>query len=215
MNLKEAFRYQNYLDSLFMKADLYLSNSLHTIEVTQVHHRSKADPDATDEVLTSEKLYPNRGQHYPIDGVVKFMLSVMEEKRALSSEITSVKRYSAFQLDHELACNKVVQNVARRLGMLASLRPRNNMTTGTAHRFNMEGNQVSYAYEVEEQQSVAFDQKEVRRMSKELLARADETSNRAECFMLETVLNFTPCFDVNDSFDEAIETFLMATSVTE
>lgn len=208
MNLKEGFRYQNYLDTLLMRAEMYLSNSLHTIEVIQVHHRSKADPEATDETFTSDQLYPSRGPHYDVGGVVNFMLAIMEEKRFLSSEITNAKRFSSFQLDHELACNKIVQSVARRLGALANTRPRTNMTTGTARRFNAEGNQVTYTYDVEEQQSVTFDQQEIRRTSKELLAKADEVSNRAECFMLETTLNFTPQFDVNDSFDEAIEYFL-------
>ena len=208
MNLKEAFRYQNHLDHMLTAADLYLSNQLHTVEVTQTHHRSKVDPEATDEVLTSEQIYQQRGVHYEVSDVVNFMMALLKEKRGVSIEITNAKRFSSFQLDHELACNKVAQRVAMRLGALSSLRPKNRITTGAGRRFNAEGNQITYTYDVEESQTLAFDREVIRGMSKELLAEADEVSNRAECFMLETLIHFEPIFDVNDSFEEAIEGFI-------
>lgn len=208
MNLKEAFRYQNHLASLLDHADLYLSNYFHVVDVTQTHRRSLVDPDAHDEVLTSDRLYPQRGTHFDTADVVDFVMEVLKERRMLSIEITNVKRFASFQLDHELSCNKQTQRIAKRFGFLAAMRPKNQVTQGYGRRFNAEGNQITYAYEVEEQQSLAFDRDEMRRMSKEMLAAADEISNKAECFMLETDVVFEPIFDVNDSFEEAVESFI-------
>ena len=208
MNLKEAFRYSNHLDSLLMSAEMYLANSTQTVEVTQTHHRSKVDPEATDEVITSEKLYPNRGTHFPVDDVIGFMFDVLQEKIELSSEINNAKRFASFQLDHQLACNKAMQRIAHRLGNLANTRITSHTLTGTGRRFNAEGNQITYSYDIEEVQALAFDKDEVRRASKEMLAKADEISNQAECFMLETVVSLEPSFSVNDSFEESMEIYI-------
>ena len=51
MNLKESYRYANYLDRLLMTADTYLRNKGFVTTTEQNHLRSKANPDAQDEKI--------------------------------------------------------------------------------------------------------------------------------------------------------------------
>ncbi len=48
MNLKEAFRYQNFLDTLLNGAVSSLTHPNHCLKVTKTHHCSKANSEAED-----------------------------------------------------------------------------------------------------------------------------------------------------------------------
>lgn len=210
MNLKEAFRYMNYLDLLLSNAECYLSNTLHTTEVTQTHHRKAVDPDATDEVKNSEQLFPVRGTHFNPNYVVDFMQEVLAEKCKLSEQINQAKQCAPFQLDHELAINKVRQRIAHTLQRLGALRGRTTMQTATGYRFNAEGNQTPYTYNVEEVTMPLVPAELARSLAKEYLHHADEVSNQAECFMIQTTILMEPMFDVNDSFDAVVEAYIQS-----
>ena len=48
MNLKESFRYQNFLESMMGEAGSSLIERTHAQEISKKHLRSKANPDAQD-----------------------------------------------------------------------------------------------------------------------------------------------------------------------
>ena len=51
MILKEAYRYQNFLDRLLSEAQSYMNSETFITNVKQIHHRKKANPAAEDEVI--------------------------------------------------------------------------------------------------------------------------------------------------------------------
>ena len=64
MNLKESFRYQNFLDMMMRAASASIQQRDHCLKVTKTHLRSKANPDASDVTETvpelSSRSPPNR-----------------------------------------------------------------------------------------------------------------------------------------------------------
>ena len=75
MNLKESFRYQNFLEGLMVAACDSLTNREHTMIVTKTHLRNKANPEADDVVEQVDF-----GKFYKNDDVLDFMLKLVEEK---------------------------------------------------------------------------------------------------------------------------------------
>ena len=55
MNLKEAFRYQNKLDTFFQSITTYLNYSNNIMVTKQEHLRSKSNPEALDETIDTTK----------------------------------------------------------------------------------------------------------------------------------------------------------------
>ena len=54
MNLKESFRYQNFLDMMMRAASASIQQRDHCLKVTKTHLRNKANPDASDVTETVE-----------------------------------------------------------------------------------------------------------------------------------------------------------------
>ena len=86
MNLKESFRYQNFLDKLMRAACCSIQESEHALKITKVHNKTKANPDATDlsEVVEVADFAPN-------DDVIRFMQWLITEREKLTKAISSAK----------------------------------------------------------------------------------------------------------------------------
>jgi len=55
---------------------------------------------------------------------------------------------------------------------------------------------------------IDFDRKKVKNMANQLINKADEVSTKIDRIMVNTEVEYTPIFGVNDSFDEAVEAYL-------
>ena len=77
MNLKESYRYANYLDNLLNTAYKYLATNGFITTVKQEHMRSKANPEATDETIIVPKFYDV--DFHPMD-VINFVVKVFDER---------------------------------------------------------------------------------------------------------------------------------------
>ena len=82
MNLKESFRYQNFLDMMMRAASASIQQRDHCLKVTKTHLRSKANPDASDvtETVEGEVFFAN-------DDVVAFMAWLVKEREKLTTAI--------------------------------------------------------------------------------------------------------------------------------
>ena len=78
---------------------------------------------------------------------------------------------------------------------------------GTGYCFNNEGNQVSYRCDVKRVTTIHFDRNRIRRMCAELSRRADTVSTVLDTALITTEVDYTPPFDVNDTFAEAFGIF--------
>lgn len=205
MYLKEAFRYQNYLNELISATTSYLNGGQYTTKTVQEHLRKKANPDAENETID---LSAERALAYTANQMVDFLQHLIDEKQKLTKAISEAKRGCNIDIDAEVANNRIRQSVAATLSRMGNMKPSERMTRAYAYKFNAEGNQVQYAYEVKEVTTIDFDRNKVKGISKKLIQRADEASTAIDKAMVELAVDYNPNYSVNDSFEDAIEQFL-------
>lgn len=79
---------------------------------------------------------------------------------------------------------------------------------GTDYKFNAEGNQTPYYYDIEVVTSENFDRAKAKAAAQSVIAKADEVSVAIDTALINTWVEYEAPFNVNDSFDDAMVTFL-------
>lgn len=204
MYLKEAFRHQNILASLAMSAYGFLTTTQNVMHIKEEHLRSKANPDAEDEVLENRE----RTTPYSANDVIRFLVSLTEEREKLTLAISAAKKSTGIDLDAEVAFNKVRQRTAEWLKGLASLRSSEITSTASGYKFNAEGNQIRYTYDVRRIATIDFDRNYVKKQMEELSGVAECTSTDIDRLMINTPVDYEPLYANTDTFDDAMEKFL-------
>ena len=206
MNLKEAFHYQNFLNSLMDVAEMNVAKMGGALRVTKKHLRNKANPDAHD---TEEVIDP--ADYVPTEAYVKFMQQIIEAKAALTEAISNAKSSLDFDIDAAVEANKLRQSAHRALKRTMNANKSYEKTEhGSDYKFNADGNQVSYFYDVEVSAIEMFDKKWLRDITRGLISEADSVSAKIDMAMVNTIIDYTPVFNVNDSFDDIIAEFTEA-----
>ena len=201
MNLKESYRYANYLDDLLNKASSYLRNDKFVTTTKQEHLRSKVNSEATDEVIDVQKPYD---VEFTPNDVIDFAVKVLAEKEKLADAIAIAKANAEINIDTAIALNKKKQYFANTLEALSNIKPRQRTTSGKAYRFNINNEQVPYTYDIEETTTIDFDRNDVRNLVKKYLKETDEISAKLDAIEINTQVEFVCRWDVNDSFEDVV-----------
>lgn len=201
MNLKESYRYQNFLDNLLSTAYSYLRNNKYITTTKQDHLRSKANPDATDETMEIAK---SIDVEFAPNDVINFVMDLLREKEKVSAAIVAAKATTEINIDNAVAMNIKKHEYINVLEMMANTKPSEITVRGTGYKFNAEGNQVSYYYDVTQTTTIDFDRNDVKGLIKKLNRECDEVSAKLDSIEINTVLNFDPIYDVNDKFEDII-----------
>lgn len=207
MNLKEAFRYQNKLQSLMQEAEYVLGKDTNVTKVETTYLRSKVVSDAADEKVVQ---IPDTEYSEKITEMVEFLLFILDEKEKLFEAIRKAKNAQAFDMDGEVSLNATRQKVAQVLKRMNDLRGSEQTVSnaGQGYKFNAEGNQVSYRCDLKRVTTINFDRKVVQRKLKELNRKSDETSAQIDVCLVTSVVDYEPPFDVNASFADAFESYM-------
>ena len=201
MNLKESYRYANYLDDLLNKASSYLRNDKFVTTTKQEHLRSKVNSEATDEIIDVQKPYD---VEFTPNDVINFAVKVLAEKGKLADAIAIAKANAEINIDTAIALNKKKQYFANTLEALSNIKPRQRTTSGKAYRFNINNEQVPYTYDIEETTTIDFDRNDVRNLVKKYLKETDEISAKLDAIEINTQVVFECSWDVNDSFEDIV-----------
>lgn len=204
MNLKEAFRYQNFLDRIFGAACISIEKRDHCLTQTRNHLYNKVNPDmenVKEEVKTEEDFFAN-------DDVIQAMLFLIEEKEKLSIAINKAKESIDMDIDAAVSVNKYRKLLNKSVAFMMRLNPCTRIETGIAQKFNSTGDPVDYKYDVEVTSVEAYDRKAAKKIMKEVISEADKTSAAIDFVKVNTTVDYTPVFDVNDSFEDVMNTFL-------
>lgn len=201
MNLKESYRYANYLDDLLNKASSYLRNDKFVTTTKQEHLRSKVNSEATDEIIDVQKPYD---VEFTPNDVINFAVKVLAEKEKLADAIAIAKANAEINIDTAIALNKKKQYFANTLEALSNIKPRQRTTSGKAYRFNINNEQVPYTYDIEETTTIDFDRNDVRNLVKKYLKETDEISAKLDAIEINTQVVFKCSWDVNDSFEDIV-----------
>ena len=211
MNLKEAFRCQNKLQSLMYDAEEILRNRANITKVTNTNLRHKVMPEMTDETVAEipESEYSGR-----ITDVALFLVFLLEEKTALAAAIRKSKDRLDIDMDSETGLNSARQRIAGIFRTMNSLRASEQTIAngGTGYRFNADGNQVTYRCDVRRVTSINFDRNVIRAELGKLDRAADETSAKLDLCAVTAAVDYAPPFDVNADFADAFETYLKSRS---
>lgn len=210
MNLKESFRYQNFLDSLMKNASYSIQNREHCFEVTKHHYKSKANPDAADmdEIVENDEFYPN-------DNVIAFMEYLVIEREKLTTAIGKAKASLEFDLDAAIETNKFRQMVNNSIKGMLRYTPGKRIEQGRDYKFNVEGNQIAYVYDIEVESKDAFDRDNAKNIMRNMINKADEVSHDIDAAMINTEVPYTPYFDVNETFEDVMDEFIKGLKKSE
>ena len=200
MNLKEAFRYQNYLEELFQEASSNIGMSS-CLKYIYNHKKSKVNPDAEDTV--EERSFSD----YDPDQLVSFLDKVLSERKKLSEAIAIAKAEAPIDIDVAIEINKARRRMIGCLKNILKYRQSKKTDTGVDYKFNAAGDQVSYRYEIEVEAFEKYDRKEVKQLYRNMLAEADNISTTVDEILITTGVAYEPLFFVEDSFEEVFESF--------
>ena len=207
MNLKEAFRYQNKLQSFMDEAQEILDRDSNVTKVENTYLRHKVMAEAEDETIV---ITPDTEYYEQITGIAQFLLYLLGEKEALFAAIRKAKDALDMDMDSEVSLNAARQSVARTFKRMNDLRSSEQLLPGggTGYRFNAEGNQIAYRCDVKRVTTINYDRKVIHAALGKLNRQADETSNRIDLCLVTSRVDYAVPFDVNASFAEAFETYL-------
>lgn len=211
MNLKDAFHAQNKLQTLMDEASRILQDQDNTLKVTTTHLRSKVMPEAQDAV-TEDTAPSEYAEH--INQVAVFLMAMLVEREKLSAAICAAKSKLPLDMDSETGLNRVRQNLADIFRRMAVLRNSEVVLSngGSGYRFNGEGNQVSYRCDAKRVTTINFDRNKIRGMATELGRKADEVSAKLDQCIVNTVVDYSLPFEMNDSFDVILSDFIQRQS---
>ena len=201
MNLKESYRYANYLDSLLRRAYSYLNSNGFVTTTVEEHLRSKSNPDVEDEVIEVKSPYD---VEFTPNDVIDLVVKILDEKEKLSDAIAKAKSTTEVDIDNAVAMNKKKQQFVGVLNEIADIKPSETKTTGKAYKFDINGEQKPYVYDVNRKTSINFDRNDVRKLVKKYLKETDEISAKLDLIEITTQVDIEPKFDVNDKFEELV-----------
>jgi len=211
MNLKEAFRFQNRLQHMMEQAQFILGREQNITQVQNTYLRKKVMAEAEDETVMEQ---PATEYGDKITELAVFLLHLLTEREKLSAAIHRTKAALSLTAgyDGEVGLNSKRQEAAEVLRRMAGLRASETLVAngGTGYRFNNEGNQVSYRCDVRRVVTINFDRNKIRKMCSELSKKADDVSAELDAALVNSLVDYAAPFDVNDTFDEAFESFLEA-----
>lgn len=203
MNLKESYRYANYLNALLDTAYGYLQNKRFVTTTKQNHLRSKANNEAVDEIIDVQKPYD---VDFTPNNVIDFVVGVISEKESLADAIAKAKADTKINIDNAVAMNKKKQGFVSVLNSIANLKPSEKVTQGTDYKFNQQdGNQIRYYYNIEETTTIDFDRNDVKALIKKYSKECDDISAKLDAIEINTTINFVPKYDITDTFEDIVK----------
>ena len=208
MNLKESFRYQNFLESMLNSAGMSLVLKDHCLKVTKTHLRNKVNPDVQDVVETVEV-----DAFFENDVVIAFIKWLVGEREKLTKAIGAAKAGSGFDIDAAIETNKFRQTASNSIKTMLRHMPSKRTEQGRDYKFNVEGNQMPYIYDIEVVSEEAYDKNGAKAAMRALITEADRVSADIDAALINTRVEYEPVFDVNETFEDVMTEFLASVLV--
>ena len=199
MNLKEAFRFQNKLQSLMDDAERILADDRNITQVKVTALYKKAIPEQENETTVEPAPSEYADQ---INAVAAFLLYLLEEREKLSRAIRAAKERQEMDMDSEVSLNSARQILASFFRHMVDLSNSEKLLPGgaTGYRFNAEGNQVPFRCDAKRVVTIHYDRNRVRGYLKQLTEKSDQVSAQLDRCLINSQVDYDAPFDVNDSF---------------
>lgn len=201
ITLKKSFEVQNYLKKLSDEIIMILGYPANITIVTQEHMRKKAFAEAEDEIVVKPKM---TDCEFSVGELIDFACYLQEVSEKLTTAINKAKIANGQDFDGMIAINNRKRALLNRLVTMSNVKASETFTTGKATKFNGEGNQTVYCYDIKEVTTIDFDRNKVKAIASRLRKELDETSTKIDMAQLETMVEFDTEFDIGDTLDDAI-----------
>lgn len=207
MNLKEAFRTQNKIQSLTDECIDVLDRQQNIVKVKEIHQRNKVMPEAEDEVVESS---PANEFASDITALTEFIVFLLDEKEKLCSAVRAAKSTLDIDIDGESGLNFLRQRVSHTFREMVTLRSSEEIIRGggCGYKFNAEGNQTAFKCDLKRITTINFDRNKLKKQNRILTEKIDEISAKIDSCIVNTPVDYEAPFDVNDTLSEIFESFL-------
>lgn len=202
MNLKESYRYANFLERLLNAAENYLYKDDFVTTTKEDHLRSKANKDAEDElgVVVAKQIDVD----FTPNQVVDFIVKVIDEKEKVFTAIADAKAATEINIDNAVSINKRKQRIISVFQTLADRKPKEIQTTGRDYKFDINGEQKPYNYNINRIISIDYDRNSIKNLIKKYCKECDEISAKLDEIEINTQVSHNCLFDINDSFEDLV-----------
>lgn len=213
MNLVEACKLARTIEGFKSQLGAIITNPNYSTKVTENHLLSKVDSELADKVVERES---DRNYDITVEDAIKLLNLLIEKKAILSSAIESAKHDIKINVNGiDLAYDSAIEyNKSLRDTAIYSINRLNRIKDGVAtshavgYRFNAEGNQTQYTYDMEVKTELITDRKANKKQEKAYRKLADEISTKIDEAKLATKINVDLGIDSNDTFEDIIENLL-------
>ncbi len=213
MNLVEACKLARNIETLKIQVAEIVANMDYATKVTEAHLKSKAGEGLEDETVIREV---DKAYEITTEEAIKLLDILMEKKALLSSAIEAAKHNIKIEVnglelayDSAVEYNKSLRDVViYRMSRLNRIKEGVTKTTAMSHRFNAEGNQIPYRYDVELKTESLVNLQDTKKKEKAYRKLADEVSTKLDEAKLATKIDLDLGIELNDTLDDVIEAFL-------
>ena len=177
-------------------------------KVTEYHLISKAEPDKEDFTRTNDSEI-----QYGRELLIKIMDRALSERIEIAMAITKAKmkylEQTGMDIDAIASANKSRHIANEAVKSLCGIQPtvREVQNGGIGYRFNVEGNQMPYKYDIRIESQPNVDKAYAVGWLRESQTIAEHLSNEIDRAYINTEVDFVPEFDIRISFDELIEEY--------
>jgi hypothetical protein len=210
LSLKDAFRTMNFMDSTITALSYYIKDTNNAVKVVEKHNKKNVNPDAEDVELdmTTERMFANT----TLVDIIFLTKEFVNEKSKLSVSIENAKRElkinNDLTLDSAIETAKKNRDLANTLKTLVDIKSAETKKIGNSFKFNINGEQVKYQYEIISVKTIDFDRNIVNEQYKKLLDKADKLSNLIENAMLKECVNYEFSYSIHDSVTDIVEKYI-------
>lgn len=200
---KRCISLSEVLNKLSEDAICSITSRENCLKTTKTHKRSLVKPDADDYVETIDNENP-----FTVDDLIAFMKELSIEKEYLTCQINIAKSSCDFDIDSLIESNKINQNLCKAIKTALSIIPFSYTEKAKDYKFDINGIQIPYYYDVEIDETRIFDGDKAKAIMKNTIANCEEKSKVIERMMINTEVNYSATYDVNDDFDDIVVNFI-------
>jgi len=218
ISLKEGFRTLSYIDRTISSLTSYLSNKNNSISIKETHFKEKSNPEAKNEELdtTTIREYPDASTVdilYLVKNLIsektKLEIAVEIAKRDIIIDSNDNKNLGNLSLDSAISNAKQSRNLANVLSNLINIKTDEIKKIGQGFKFNLEGNETPYRYDITVVKTIDFDRNIVSNNYKMLLENADKLSVAIEKAMMEECVEYEFPYSIHDSVADVVGKYLV------
>lgn len=137
--------------------------------------------------------------------IIDFAVKIIAEKESLANAIATAKAGIEIDIDNAVSMNKQKQRFVGVLNRLANMKANSSAVQRSDYKFNIDGNQIKYFYNIEQSTTIDFNRNDVKSLIKKYSKACDEVSSKLDSVGITTQVDHVPLFDINDSFEDAIK----------